>query len=119
MTFLSLHLPALILLGLAGTVWLLYNIQARLAVQQSRKAFKEQHGCKDPRPPVRRWDIFGLYGLYNVITAAREHRLLEFWEGNFKLYGSTHGGGRRGRRFFITKEVENFKAIHATNFDDW
>ncbi|QIW95936.1 hypothetical protein AMS68_001454 [Peltaster fructicola] len=111
--------PALVLVVIAGVGWFLHSLWAHQALKQSRKAFKEQHGCKDPPPNMRPWDIFGFYGVYLLVNEAKQYRLLEYWNNNYKIYGQTHSGNRRGRQFTTTMDVENFKAIHATNFDDW
>lgn len=119
MAIVSLQSPTVLLSAVVGIGWILYTLYTRYSLEQRRKAFKLQHGCKEPPPNRRPWDIFGLCSLYELLKAAGEHRLLDYWDNNFKLYGTTHGGRRRGRRFAITMDVENFKAIHATKFDDW
>ncbi|KAJ8611640.1 hypothetical protein MRB53_037864 [Persea americana] len=107
-------LATLALIGL----YVVYNTINSIVAARRRKAIEIQHGCGSLHRP-RKWDVFGYYGLYNLMKAAGQHRLLEFWNDNFRKYGKTHGGSRRGTTTIITMEAENFKAVLATKFDDF
>lgn len=99
-------------------VWAAYSIFNSLDSVRRRRAAQVQYGCGPLFQPTP-WDFSGFYGLYKAMTAAGEHRLLQYWEDNYKKWGPTHGSIRRGKVLITTKEPENFKAVLATKFDDW
>lgn len=110
----SIYVIAALLISYA-----IYYTYSWIQLERERTAIKAQHGCLPAPPRDRAWDIFGLYALYELVTSASQHRLLEMFAKKFKQYGTTYSGVRRGKAVIATMDAEVFKTIHATKFDDW
>lgn len=119
MSNLNLQSPSAVFVTALTIGYLLWKGITHIAVQRRRTAFKLEHGCKDSPANIRKWDVFGLYGLYEIMKAAQEYKLLEYFDDNFKAYGSTYIDIRFGSQCIDTIDAENFKTVHATNFEDW
>ncbi|KAF2402250.1 cytochrome P450 alkane hydroxylase-like protein [Trichodelitschia bisporula] len=75
--------------------------------------------------PIRKNYLpYGLDMLYAAITSALANKALDFWLNNFQRFGRpenpwTIEAGMGKRRLILTADVENIKAILATQFGDY
>jgi cytochrome P450 len=109
----SHHLIPYLLLCLVA--YLTFKAYSLYDLSKRRKYFEQHHGCK-PCFHSAPGDPLGLSTIYEIVQAAREASLLEFFHKNFKRYGRTY---RMGNGSFQTNDAENIKAILSTRFDDW
>ena len=86
-----------------------YRFEARARALGCGKAPVYPH--KDP--------ILGLDSFFEGLRNFKDHTLLDWYFRRFTKCGSTYWSKTLGSWLLMTDDVENIKAILATNFDDW
>jgi len=107
---------ALIVVLVSSAIYYVYvRYQASIAAQ----AFCKQHGCLPFKAISQNSMLLGYPLLRNLIKAKRAHGFMAFLQDTFEKYGPTFAFTILGNYCALTHEMENIKAILATNFDDW
>jgi len=111
----------------AAAAFVLYKITGRVLIEFKHHRNAKQRGCQDP-PRFIPYDYFGLYGLYQLISADGKGRVVtrvyEFWQAARKREGLennrlTFRYTPLGARTVTTIEPRNIQAILATQFKDF
>jgi hypothetical protein len=107
--------PSAIFFLVAATSLLSYLSYTQFCLERTRRAFKLQHGCQPATAKQTGRGLFGIRDLYQLITAKKEHRLLEFYHQRHAEIGNTYVTGN----MVYTNDRENIKCVLATRFGDW
>lgn len=107
--------PSAVFFLVAATSLLSYLAYNKFCLEQTRRAFKLQHGCQPVTAKQSGRGPFGLRDMYQQITAKNEHRLLELYHQRHAEIGSTYVTS--GTVF--TNDPINIKCALATRFEDW
>uniref|UniRef100_A0A093VGW9 Cytochrome P450 n=1 Tax=Talaromyces marneffei PM1 TaxID=1077442 RepID=A0A093VGW9_TALMA len=81
--------------------------------------FKRRHGCKPAKQLPQREKIIGFAYFRIQAEAVKKKRLMALQQERYDTYGNTWSLVLMGARFYTTIEVENVKAVLATNFKDF
>lgn len=119
MEHIRLDSPAAVVIQLLALGWLSYFVYANVRLERQRHAFKAQHGCQPPASVFKHLDPFGWVAMYEMIDAARNYRLLDYWHNEHKIRGPTYISRTVSRTVISTVDPENIKCVLATRFDDW
>jgi hypothetical protein len=98
----------------AATSLLSYLAYNKFCLERTRRTFKLQHGCQ-PLTAKQSRGPFVLRDLYQLISAKKENRLLEFYHKRHAEIGGTWISGS----MVYTNDPANFKSALATRFEDW
>ena len=82
---------------------------------QSR--FARENQCKPPNSVASK--SFGLNTIFQTITAAKKHRVLELGLTRFKLHGNTFKARNLTKTVITTREPQNIKTILSLRFKDY
>lgn len=81
--------------------------------------FAKANGCKPATPLPQTERIIGYDQFKQQVEAFKNKTLLPDGVERFERIGDTFSVVSMGRKFWITREPENVKAILATNFKDF
>lgn len=111
----SMQEPSTIFFLVASTALLSYLGYNKFCLERTRRAFKLQHGCQPITAKQSGRGLFGLRDMYQLITAKKEHRLLELYHQRHAQIGSTYVTSGT----VYTNDPINIKCALATRFGDW
>ena len=118
-------LPAYYLNGFLAA--LLLSLTAYLGLWQltigaSRRSLSRKHGCK----PIRKYKglntfphLFNVKWKLRLLRSGQDKRILDFLMAEHSKYGKTFSSSLFSTDRWWTVEVDNIKAMLATNFADW
>lgn len=101
------------------SILLAYFLRTKYESYTQRKAFKLQHACRPPRQFLPKGDPLGLSLKYQIFSAFREHRFLDFVHELFGRKGRTLVDRLWTRTELLCNDPDNVKCVVATKFDDW
>ncbi|KAI9923720.1 hypothetical protein ASPWEDRAFT_32301 [Aspergillus wentii DTO 134E9] len=113
---LTSHYPVLLLGG--AVVLLLYTITA-LQRKWSQYRFAKNNHCQPPTRMESNPLTWGTDRIFELIDAAKQHRLLDVGIARFHRYGHTFYHRRLGGTVFSTCEPQNIKTILSLRFKDY
>jgi cytochrome P450 len=92
---------------------------SRISLYLRRRKVKQEYGCKPAAKfPVKDF-VFGTDQFRNRMKAVKEHRLLEFANGNFRRVGNTWTSRFMGQEAVMTIEPQNVKTVLSLKFEDY
>lgn len=92
---------------------------SRISLYLQRRKFKVENGCKPPATFQMRDRLFGSDQVRNRMKAAKEHKLLEYSQNNFRNVGKTWGASVMGQGVIMTIEPQNVKTVLSLKFEDF
>lgn len=96
-----------------------YYLFTRYQARAAAKAFCQKHGCVTMKAIPQNAMFLGYPFLRALMNARKANKFLDLWEGLFRAYGHTFSFTILGNYGALTNDMENIKAILATNFEDW
>lgn len=118
-TWPSHHPTSAAVIFVAATALISYLAYSRYVLEQTRRAFKLQHGCQPIAAVQRDRGPFGLKSLFRAIKLKKEHKILEFLNDRHVELGRTYVSKGLFKTVYFTNDPENIKCALATRFEDW
>ncbi|KAK6000676.1 hypothetical protein QM012_003401 [Aureobasidium pullulans] len=99
---------------------LIYIVCGWWKLQQARQELDRNNKCLPPRGVYPNLEPFiALDMVLSVLSAARQKKLLEWFNSNFQAYGPTFIVSTVPRYVIHTTEAENIKTAFSLKFSDW
>jgi hypothetical protein len=104
----------------AAVLYAITVVYRQINLYFARRRFQLENGCE----PLQKYyplkdPIFGIDGMFETLAAAKEQRLLERANNNYKKYGNTFASKLFRQRVIVTIEPQNVKTVLSLRFKDF